>query len=154
MKYTDLWLPGGKQDESPVTKTNSLYVPGFEFVLLSIIVQILAFPTDFLPSSAARLADCQTGREEVIAVTPCVTSLEKGPTRDGYGHSDLSASPDCVSPTISNSMIGSNIYYRIAEILSARFPWFLHWGSGPSRGKCCFCCQATALGTQHPAVCQ
>lgn len=140
MKYTDLWLPGGKQDESLVTKTNSLYVPGFKCVLLSIIVQILAFPTDFLPSSAACLADCQTGKEEVIAVTAYVTSPEKGPARDGYGHSDLSASPDCVSSTISNSMIGPSIYYRIAEILSARFPWFLHLGSGHGRGKWCFCC--------------
>lgn len=140
MKYTDLWLPGGKQDESPVTKTNSLYVPGFKFVLPTVIVQILAFPTDFLPSRAACLAGCQTGKEEMIAVTACVTRPEKGPTRDGYGHSDLSASPDCVSPTISNSIIGPSIYYRTAEVLSARFPWFLDWGSGHGRGKWCFCC--------------
>lgn len=74
-----MWLPGGKQDESPVTKTNSYDVPGLKFVPLSLIVQIFAFSTDFLPSTVAHLVDRKTGKEEVIAATAYVTSQEKGP---------------------------------------------------------------------------
>lgn len=116
MKYTVLWLPGGKRDESPITTPNSRYVPGFTFVPLSVIVGILAFPTGFLPSSVAHLADCKAGKEEVIAVTVYVTSPEMGPYQGWWIWTlRACASPGCVSPTISNSTIRPSIYYRVSR---------------------------------------